>query len=199
MSSAKREAMMMEAKMSINLLTDEILTDLVKQKGERADEAMACLVERHTGFVKSYAGRSNGLDFDDALARGFEGLWNAAMKYDSSEDASFLTYARQWVFRNTRNRGNISDAPLAQYSDENFIDTTNAFSDSMSWSVKHDIDQALQKLDKDLRDLINKRFYLSMTIEEIADEMNCPKATVSYKIRKGCEKLAFKLKGYDDE
>ena len=179
-------------------ISDKILTDAVKGQGVSADVAMRQLVNKGIGMVKFMAARSNGLSYDDACSRGLEGLWTAAMKYDSDKGASFITYARKWVYRNTRNRGNKSDISLPGLSDKWITeDTSNSLPSVESWSMTEDIQGALDKIDESSRDIVRLRFFEGMKIDDIGKELGISKPTVISRITKAKEKLRIHLKGYE--
>lgn len=179
------------------IVSDRILTDAVKSRGVASDLAMKLLVRRNIGCVRKHASGGNGLDYDDAQSRGIEGLWTAAMKYDSDRGVSFISYARSWVYRNTRNRGNKADKILPSLGERPVIDKHHSSEFGDMLMIKNDISYALEKLDDKIRDVIRERFFMNKTIEEITKDLDICKETVIKRIRVGCAQLKNHLKGYE--
>lgn len=180
---------------SLTTASDKILSDAVKDGGAAADLAMKELVERHIGYVKQEAAKGTGLSFNDALNRGIEGLWTAAMKYDESRGASFLTYARQWVHRNTKNRGSVADTALTQFPTDGWVPEDKS-DEIKAIDLKNDMARALSKLDASTRDVVYNRFFVGLTLDELSSKLNISKNTAIKRLKSGCGILKEELKGY---
>ena len=182
----------------LSTVSDKILTDGIKNGGRSADLAMRQIVKRHIGYVKQQAAKSGGLTFDDACSRGIEGLWTAAMKYDAERGASFLTYARRWVFRNTQNRGTKADTALPQLPSDDWAPEDKK-SDIANWVRSQDVAEAMAGLEPKIKDVIFERFFNGRTLEEVARELDISKVTVIKRLKIGFRILKDHLKGYESE
>ena len=178
-------------------LSDKILTDGIKNGGRVADLSMKFLVERHIGYVKKEAAKSFGLPYDEAVNRGIQGLWTAAMKYDENRGASFLTYARQWVHRNTQNRGTVADTSLPQMPENSTpIDCKNRIK---SFEMAHDVELAVSKLRIELKDVIYQKFYRGATVNEMVETLGVSRQTVINRVKEACAILKEELRDYGKE
>lgn len=98
---------------AIDLLTreEEIrLAKQIKEGGEKGKAAREKLVSANLRLVfyhaKKYMGR--GLDFEDLIGLGNEGLLKAVDKYDYSKEVRFATYASFWI-KEAISRGVLND------------------------------------------------------------------------------------------
>lgn len=108
----------------VKVKNDIILTAAIKAQGSRSHVAFEKIVKDYTWVVTKFSrpGKTP-LESDDAVSRGIQGLWDAAMRFDAtySKDsptntgerrhAIFTTVAHNWVMRNTRARTRADAKP----------------------------------------------------------------------------------------
>lgn len=75
--------------------------ELRKQVRKRADRARSTLVQGYLRYVVRLARNSigQGVDYEDLVQAGFEGLMRAAGKFDYTLQARFGTYATSWIWQ----------------------------------------------------------------------------------------------------
>lgn len=99
----KGENKMKGNKFFMNQIEKESLLSVEKELVKKAwvgnKDARNKLVTSNLRFVVKIAGnyRGQGLDFEDLVSEGIEGLIIAATKFNPSKDNKFITYAVWWI------------------------------------------------------------------------------------------------------
>ena len=197
---------------------DEIaLTAAVKAGGSHSHSAFETLRDNYKWLVNKFArpGKTT-LELEDAFARGVEGLWDAAMRFDATRSsASYSTVAFNWVYRNTRARtradvkpGQIMiDGELkysvsidGQYNNDDNEQSEFALasteSSTMSDSLKFDVAEALATLDAQHQEILHMRHFSNMSYDQIAKRVSMPVNLIKQLTTEAHRMLQDKLKAY---
>lgn len=78
---------------------EQALADRIQRGGPDADKALHRLVSANLKYVVTLANKfiGMGLPINDLIQEGNAALIEAALRYKSSEDTKFLTYAKFWI------------------------------------------------------------------------------------------------------
>lgn len=182
---------------------DLLLTAKVQAQGTAKDAAFIALHTKYKWLVSSWSkpGKTP-LETDDAVSKGVQGIWDAAMRFDvnrSGENgkfAVFSTVAYRWVHRNTRARtkadvkpGQFKVGSETKYlvsidgqvnSDNEATEFTLASTESteISDAMKMDVAAAMAALDEAQRMILEYRHFHQLPTDEIARIMRMPEQKV---------------------
>lgn len=206
-----------EIKHIIKVRDDIALTAAIKAKGSRSHDAFEKIRNDYKWLVSKFArpGKTP-LEIEDAVARGVEGLWDTAMRYDATSSmASFSTVAYNWVYRNTRARTRADAKPgqvmidgelkysvsIDGYSgndDEEQTEFSLVSTDSSTAgdSLKFDVEEALSSLDAHHQEILKMRNFDNLSYDEISNRVNMPVSLVKSLTSEAHKLLQQKLKSY---
>lgn len=205
-----------EIKHIIKSRDDIILTAAVKAGGSRSHRAFEKLCSEYKWLVNKFArpGKTP-LELDDAVARGIEGLWDTAMRYDATRSsASYSTVAFNWVYRNTRARTRADAKPgqimidgelkhsvsIDGYSGEDDeqqeFSLASTESTVLEDSFNYDVADALASLDEHHQEILKLRHVYDLSYEDISKRVNMPVKLVKTLTGDAHRLLQQKLKSY---
>lgn len=110
------------------------------------------------------------------------GLWNALSKYSAGGKTKFTTYLYHHVRWQclTYITGDLKHPTLELFE----IESHNPF-------VSLHLDEKLECLPDELKDIVIKKHIWNMTLHEIADEYNCSHETIRRKLSYAMKKLCY--------
>lgn len=174
--------------------SDIILTAQIQAGGSRRDRAFEEIRDQYKWIVTKFTRPgATPLETDDAVSKGIQGLWDAAMRFDATRSrAAFSTVAYNWVRRNTRIRtkadvgpGKVLVSGQTKYlisidgqvndDDENaeFNLASTASTDDVT-SMKKDVAEAMMSLDMHHQEILRLRHTEDMSYDEISETLSLP-------------------------
>jgi RNA polymerase sigma factor (sigma-70 family) len=206
-----------EIKHIIKVRDDIALTAAVKAGGSRSNDAFIKIQNEYKWLVTRFArpGKTT-LELDDAFARGVQGLWDAAMRFDATRSgASYSTVAFNWVYRNTRARtradlkpGQLMINKELKYSisidgqqnedcsEQPEFSFASTESSTTGDSLKLDVTEALLLLESAHQEILHMRHFSGMSYEQIAKRVKMPIGLVKQLTGEAHELLQEKLRSY---
>lgn len=125
----------------------------------------------------------NEEDANDAIQ---EALYSAYKNYDSLREKSYFT---TWIIRILINKcyDIINKNKKIAYIDDSITENTTGVEDS--YNVESELDWILNRIDKDLKEVVVLHYYDDLPINEIADMLQIPKGTVKSRLSRAREQI----------
>ncbi len=179
--------------------TDEML---VRLAGEGEEEALTCLIHRHTPMVQRLAARYRGpwLDTEDLAQEGLLGLLSAVRTFREDGGASFATYAavcvRHRIVSAVKRAGSLRNIPpseLESFDSEDVAELSNGQADPESMLLEREETSRLrERLKLELTDLeyqVLMPYLSAYSYEEIAAKLNIGTKAVDNALQRVRRKL----------
>jgi len=175
----------------------EAEVELLKRIGQGDDGSLEELYDRLSGVLFSTAYRvlNNQVAAEDVLQDVFIQIWEKAPLYNPALGKPLtwaLTLTRNKAIdrlRSTQRRNRLQDNVQRESEIFEQFDDRSSFDAVASVETSKLVRQAIEKLSKDQRQVIELAFFSSMTQAEIADHLNQPLGTIKARIRRGLMKL----------
>ncbi|MBV8140672.1 MAG: sigma-70 family RNA polymerase sigma factor [Verrucomicrobia bacterium] len=171
--------------------------ELLRRIGEGDRKSFEEFYDRLSGLLFSTAYRvlNNQAAAEDVLQDVFIQIWEKAPLYNSSIGKPLtwaVTLTRNKAIdrlRSTQRRSRLQEK--FQHESEIFeqFEHRSSFDAVVSVETSKLVRQALEKLSKDQRQVVELAFFSSMTQTEIAERLNQPLGTIKARIRRGMLKL----------
>ena len=125
----------------------------------------------------------NEEDANDAIQ---EALYSAYKNYDSLREKSYFT---TWIIRILINKcyDIINKNKKIAYIDDSITENTTGVEDS--YKIESELDWILNRIDKDLKEVVVLHYYDDLPINEIADMLQIPKGTVKSRLSRAREQI----------
>ena len=125
----------------------------------------------------------NEEDANDAIQ---EALYSAYKNYDSLREKSYFT---TWIIRILINKcyDIINKNKKIAYIDDSITENTTGVEDS--YKVESELDWILNRIDKDLKEVVVLHYYDDLPINAIADMLQIPKGTVKSRLSRAREQI----------
>ena len=125
----------------------------------------------------------NEEDANDAIQ---EALYSAYKNYDSLREKSYFT---TWIIRILINKFYyiINKNKKIAYIDDSITENTTGVEDS--YKVESELDWILNRIDKDLKEVVVLHYYDDLPINAIADMLQIPKGTVKSRLSRAREQI----------
>lgn len=125
----------------------------------------------------------NEEDANDAIQ---DALYSAYKNYDSLREKSYFT---TWIIRILINKcyDIINKNKKIAYIDDSITENTTGVEDS--YNVESELDWILNRIDKDLKEVVVLYYYDDLPINEIADMLQIPKGTVKSRLSRAREQI----------
>lgn len=173
---------------------------LIARISSRDDAALGELYDRYASMLLALARRVLGRqsDAEEVLQEVFLQVWNQAPRYDTRRSA-----VSTWLVLITRSRAidrlrsrQVLDRTLGTVQQENRdLNTSPEGIRSVLWEQRRRrLDQALEELPAEQRQVLELAFYRGMTQSEIADGTGMPLGTVKTRTLLAMKKLRRSLK-----
>ena len=135
----------------------------------------------------------NEEDANDAIQ---EALYSAYKNYDSLREKSYFT---TWIIRILINKcyDIINKNQKIAYIDDSITENTTGVEDS--YKVESELDWILNRIDKDLKEVVVLYYYDDLPINEIADMLQIPKGTVKSRLSRAREQIKIILNEKEGE
>lgn len=173
---------------------DILLTAQIKAGGSRKNSAFEKLRDQYSWIVSKFTRTgATPLETDDAVSKGIQGLWDAAVRFDATRSrAVFSTVAYNWVRRNTRVRTKADVKPgqfmvngetkyhISIDGQVNDDDENTEFSFASSQptedsdSLKSDVAEAMASLAAHHQEILRLRHFENMSYADIATTLSLP-------------------------
>lgn len=150
-------------------------------------------------YIKSRTRRYSAYHRDDAFGCGVLGLVKAARRYKATGGAQFFSYAKHWIDGGIKDYWEHSskfanDTSLAAHKEPHYVVNVARYIE------RKETGELLQKAMGEIGDrqaAVIRLYYLEgMTLEEIAKQMCCSKASVLYGRNRALGKLQKKMEAY---
>jgi RNA polymerase sigma-70 factor (ECF subfamily) len=171
--------------------------ELLRRVGQGDRESFEKLYDRLSGVLYSAAYRvlNNEASAEDVLQDVFVQIWEKAPLYNPAIGKPLtwaLTLTRNKAIdrlRSTHRRSQLEDK--VRFESEIFqqFDDRSSYDAFVSAETGQLVREAMEKLSKDQRQVIDLAFFSSMTQTEIADLLKLPLGTIKARIRRGMMKL----------
>lgn len=171
--------------------------ELLRRIGQGDRRSFEELYDRFSGVLFSTAIRvlNNQAAAEDVLQDVFIQIWEKAPLYNSAIGKPLtwaVTLTRNKAIdrlRSTQRRIRLQDDVQRESAIFEQSDDRNSFDGVVSAEMSKLVREAIQKLSKDQRQVIELAFFSSMTHAEIAERLNEPLGTIKARIRRGMIKL----------
>ena len=171
--------------------------ELLRRIGQGDRRSFEELYDRFSGVLFSTAIRvlNNQAAAEDVLQDVFIQIWEKAPLYNSAIGKPLtwaVTLTRNKAIdrlRSTQRRIRLQDEVQRESAIFEQSDDRNSFDGVVSAEMSKLVREAIQKLSKDQRQVIELAFFSSMTHAEIAERLNEPLGTIKARIRRGMIKL----------
>jgi RNA polymerase sigma-70 factor (ECF subfamily) len=171
--------------------------ELLRRIGQGDRRSFEELYDRFSGVLFSTAIRvlNNQATAEDVLQDVFIQIWEKAPLYNSAIGKPLtwaVTLTRNKAIdrlRSTQRRIRLQDDVQRESAIFEQSDNRNSFDGVVSAEMSKLVREAIQKLSKDQRQVIELAFFSSMTHAEIAERLNEPLGTIKARIRRGMIKL----------
>jgi len=191
---------------------DELLVNAIKDGGRAASGALEILRSRMAATIHFLAAKS-GIDYAESDAGIFEGIWEAAIRFNDGiakeRKASYRTYAYPWMRKRSKPRAEtrpgrldkpfkcvfsafcaeVGGAELLQHDDMITLETP---------SIGLDVRDALATLGDVEREIVTLRFLEGRTIAYVSKETGVSEWVVRTTSLKALETLREALPGYEE-
>ncbi len=132
-------------------------------------------------------------DANDAIQ---EALFSAYQNYYNLREKKFFT---TWIIRILINKcyDIINKNKKVSYIDDSI--THNTMGEKDTYNVENSLEWVLQKIDKDLKEIIVLYYYDDLPINEISDILDIPKGTVKSRLSRAREQIKQIIKEKEGE
>ncbi len=181
----------------------------MQKKSLTQDELIALLKNRNEGgfnyLYDNYSAALYGVilrivifkdDADEVLQDVFVKIWNSSAQYDSSKGTLYT-----WMLNIARNsaidklKSKTFQNNLKNQSIPDFVNNHRSLSVDQPDHF-HEIQNVVNRLKDDFKDIINKSYFEGFTQQEISDKMNIPLGTVKTRTRAAFAELRELLKEF---
>lgn len=185
------------------------LKRILQKKSLTQDELIALLKNRNEGgfnyLYDNYSAALYGVilrivifkdDADEVLQDVFVKIWNSSAQYDSSKGTLYT-----WMLNIARNsaidklKSKTFQNNLKNQSIPDFVNNHRSLSVDQPDHF-HEIQNVVNRLKDDFKDIINKSYFEGFTQQEISDKMNIPLGTVKTRTRAAFAELRELLKEF---
>jgi RNA polymerase sigma-70 factor, ECF subfamily len=171
--------------------------DLLQRIGQGDRGSFEELYDRLAGvlFATAFRVLNNRVAAEDVLQDVFIQIWEKAPLYNPALGkplAWAITLTRYKAIdrlRSTQRRNRLQDNLQQESKSLEQFDDRNAFDAVAAAEMSKLIGEAITKLSKEHRQVIELAFFASMTQTEIAEHLNQPLGTIKARIRRGMMKL----------
>ncbi len=171
--------------------------ELLKRIGQGDRGSFEELYDRFSGLLFSTAYRvlNNQVAAEDGLQDVFIQIWEKAPLYNSALGKPLtwaVTLTRNKAIdrlRSTQRRNRLQDDVEREAKIFEQFDGQSSFDAVASVETSKLVREAIEKLSKDQRQVIELAFFSSMTQAEIAERLNEPLGTIKARIRRAMMKL----------
>ena len=134
----------------------------------------------------------NEEDANDAIQ---EALYSAYKNYEKLENRSLFS---TWLIRILINKcyDIINKNKRVTYIDDSITEATNGVEDT--YEVENSLEWILNKIDKDLKEIVVLYYYDDLSVEDISNTLQIPKGTVKSRLSRAREQIK-KLMGKEGE
>ena len=175
----------------------EVEIELLKQIGQGDRGSFEELYDRLSGALFSTAFRvlNDQVATEDVLQDVFIQIWEKAPLYDPALGKPLtwaVTLTRHKAIdrlRSTQRRNRLQDNVQRESEIFEQFDDRSSFDVVASAETSKLVREAMEKLSKDQRQVIELAFFSSMTQTEIAEHLHQPLGTIKARIRRGMMKL----------
>ena len=175
----------------------EVEIELLQRIGQGDRGSFEKLYDRLAGVLFATAIRvlNNRVAAEDVLQDVFIQIWEKAPLYNPALGkplAWAVTLTRYKAIdrlRSSQRRSRLQDNLQRESESLEQLDDRNAFDAVASAETSKLVGEAITKLSRDQRQVIELAFFASMTQTEIAEHLNQPLGTIKARIRRGMMKL----------
>lgn len=170
---------------------------LLKQMRMKQEQSLQTFMNEQYGYLSSIVRRIIGKcmteeDVEEVVQDSFVKLWNHADEIDLQKASvrTYLTAITRNTAKNKLRQLRPNEKPLTEILEDTLsIETEEADQEMTRNRQRQVLNRAMEAMDAKSRAIFIRHYYLYEGVEEIAEKMGMPSATVKTRLRRGREQL----------